>query len=119
MTIDEAILKALQGGGPVTVDAILKRFEAPVRGKLEKLRVRGVVMREGRGGPHRRFTFTLLRPDRAAKALGEKGGRLRAPANAASDVRPPAQGEGAQKRRRVFLKRSGYHFHSRRKQEKS
>jgi hypothetical protein len=73
MTIDQAILRALESG-PITVDEILRRLEAPVRTKLEKLRVRGVVMREGRGGAHRKFTFTLLHPDRAGTALKEKGG---------------------------------------------
>jgi hypothetical protein len=75
MTVDEVILKALEGG-PATVNDITKRFERLVRIKLEKLRVRGVVVREGRGGAHREFTYRLLRPDRAAKALNEKGGGL-------------------------------------------
>jgi hypothetical protein len=87
MTIDQAILRALESG-PITVDEILRRLEAPVRTKLEKLRVRGVVMREGRGGAHRKFTFTLLHPDRAATALKEKGG-LAPAVKAASDVRLP------------------------------
>jgi hypothetical protein len=34
MTIDEIILKALEGG-PVTVDDIVTRFKGPVRSKLE------------------------------------------------------------------------------------
>ena len=75
MTVDEVILKALEGGS-ATVNDITKRFERLVRIKLEKLRVRGVVVREGRGGAHREFTYRLLRPDRAAKALNEKGGGL-------------------------------------------
>ena len=75
MTVDEVILKALDGG-PATVNDIAKRFERLVRIKLEKLRVRGVVVREGRGGAHRHFTYRLLRPDRAAKALNEMGGGL-------------------------------------------
>jgi hypothetical protein len=73
-------MKALEGGGPVTVkevaEEITKRLEAAVRTKLNRLRVRGVVMREGRGGPHRQFTYRLLRPELAAKALREKGGGL-------------------------------------------
>ena len=60
MTVDEVILKALVGG-PATVNDITKRFERLVRIKLEKLRVRGVVVREGRGGAHRQFTYRLLR----------------------------------------------------------
>jgi hypothetical protein len=74
MTIDDMLLKALEGGGPATVDDVLKHFEMRVRIRLEKLRVRGIVLREGRGGPHRQFTYRLLRPDLAAKALSEKGG---------------------------------------------
>ena len=73
MKVDDFILSALEGG-PVTVNDITKRFEARVRMRLDKLRVRGVVLREGRGGAHREFTYRLLRPDLAAKALREKGG---------------------------------------------
>ena len=73
MTVDEVILKALEGG-PATVNDINKRLERLVRIKLERLRVRGVVVREGTGGAHRQFTYRLLSPDRAAKALNEKGG---------------------------------------------
>lgn len=62
MTVDEFVLRALERG-PVTVDDIIWRLETPVRIKLEKLRVRGVVIREGRGGRHRKFTFRLLHPD--------------------------------------------------------
>jgi hypothetical protein len=75
MTLDDILLKALEGG-PVTVKDIAKRFEKPLRIKLDKLRVRGIVIREGRGGAHRQFTYRLLRPDVAAKALSEKGGGL-------------------------------------------
>jgi hypothetical protein len=91
MTVDEIVLQALEGG-PVTVDDIIRRLENPVRIKLEKLRVRGVVIREGRGGPHRKFTYKLLRPDRATehsarreavshtlrKRLRKQGSRLKA-----------------------------------------
>jgi hypothetical protein len=79
MTVDEIILKALEGG-PVTVnmvaDEIAEYFICRVRVKLEKLRVRGIVVREVRGGAHRRYTYQLLRPERAARALSEKGGGL-------------------------------------------
>jgi hypothetical protein len=72
MTVDDILLKALEGGGPVTVNDILKHFERRVRIRLNKLRVRGVVVREGRGGAYRQFTYKLLGPDIAAKALGER-----------------------------------------------
>ena len=75
ITFDDVLLSALERG-PVTVNDILKHFERRVRIRLNKLRVRSVVMREGRGGAHREFTYKLLRPDRAAKALCEKGGGL-------------------------------------------
>jgi hypothetical protein len=65
MTVDDIVLRALQSG-PVTIDDIIRRIEKPVRMKLEKLRVRGVVLREGRGGAHRKFIYKLLRPDRVA-----------------------------------------------------
>jgi hypothetical protein len=74
-TIDGIILSALEGG-PVTVHDIAKCFEKRVRIRLDKLRVRGIVLREGRGGAHREFTYRLLRPDHAAKTLSEKGGGL-------------------------------------------
>jgi hypothetical protein len=79
LTIDEIILKALESG-PVTVnsvaDEIAKYFLCRVRIKLEKLRVRCVVVREGRGGTHCKYTYRLVQPDRAAEALREKGGGL-------------------------------------------
>lgn len=77
MTVDDVILSGLEGG-PVTVNDITKRFEIRVRVRLNKLRVWGIVLREGRGGAHREFTYRLLRPDLAAKAIGEKGGLARA-----------------------------------------
>jgi hypothetical protein len=75
ITIDDVLLSALERG-PVTVNDILKHFERRVRIRLNKLRVRGIVIREGRGGAHRQFTYRLLRPDLAPKALSEKGGGL-------------------------------------------
>jgi class 3 adenylate cyclase len=76
----DPILKALESGDPVTVNDVIKPFADRVRMRLEKLRVRGVVVREGRGRSHREFTYKLVRPDRAAKAIGETGGCLsRAP----------------------------------------
>jgi hypothetical protein len=71
-TIDDVILR-----GSVTVRDTAKRFEHRVRVRLEKLRVRGIVIREGRGGAYREFTFKMLRPELAAKALREKGGLAR------------------------------------------
>ena len=116
MTIDETILKALEAG-PVTVDAILRRLEGPVRRKLERLRVRGVVLRNGAGGPHRKFTFILLRSDPAAEALREKGG-LETPTELPAEVPSAAQAEGAgRKRRRTYLKITKYHFRRRREQK--
>jgi predicted ArsR family transcriptional regulator len=80
MTLDEVILRALEGGQPVTVNDVTTRFMVNVRNRvrtrLEKLRVRGVVVQEGRGGRNREFTYRLLRPDRFAKAISEKGGGL-------------------------------------------
>jgi hypothetical protein len=76
MTVDEVILEALESGCPVTVNDVTQRFMYRVRMRLEKLRVRGVVVREGKGGSHREFAYKLVRPDRAAKAIGETGGGL-------------------------------------------
>jgi hypothetical protein len=123
MTIDEIILKALEGG-PVTVDDIVTRFKGPVRSKLEKLRRRAVVLRGGKGGAHRKFTYTLLRPDRAAEALKEKGG-LAPAASAAKETRPlpgtlsDPVASAARQRRHAFLKRSSDHFRTRHKQKRS
>jgi predicted ArsR family transcriptional regulator len=84
MTLDDIILKALEDG-PITVKNIAERVERRVRVRLDKLRVRGVVVGEGRGGAHREFTYRLVRPDLAAKALGEKGGGLARAANVTAE----------------------------------
>jgi hypothetical protein len=76
MTLDAVILKALEGGKLVTVSDIVWRVELYVRHRLEKLRVRGIVCREGRGGTHREFPLKMLSPDLAAKALCEPCGSL-------------------------------------------
>jgi predicted transcriptional regulator len=73
MTLDELLLNALEHG-PATVKEIAKRLERPLRLKLNKLRVRGLVVREGRGGAHRQFTYRLVQRDLAAKALVSRGG---------------------------------------------
>ncbi len=88
MTLDEIIVKALEDG-PVTVRDIGKRFERRVRIKLDKLRVRGVVLRECKGGAHRPFTYRLPQPDVAAKALGERGGGLARVAKVTTERRSP------------------------------
>jgi hypothetical protein len=75
VTIDDVILKALEGG-PVTVNDITDRFIGRVRIRLEKLRVRGIVIREGKGRAHREFIYKLVRPRLARKAIGEAGGGL-------------------------------------------
>jgi hypothetical protein len=76
MRVDDVILRALGSGNPVTVNDVIKHFIPRVRMRLEKLCVRGVVVREGRGRSHREFTYKLVRPDRAKKAIGETGGGL-------------------------------------------
>jgi hypothetical protein len=76
MTVDEVILKALEGGQPITVNDVTRRFIVRVRMRLEKLRVRGIVVREGRGRAHREFTYRLVRPDRVVEAIRETGGGL-------------------------------------------
>jgi hypothetical protein len=83
MTVDDVILRALERGNPVTVNDVIKHFIPRVRTRLEKLRVRGVVVRKGRGGAYREFAYRLVRPDLASKALGEKGGGLAGTAKAA------------------------------------
>ena len=84
-TVDDIILSALEGG-PATVHDIVMHFEKRVRLRLDKLRVRGIVLREGRGGAHREFTYRLLRSDRATKALSEKGGLARRAAKVSPSV---------------------------------
>jgi transposase len=96
-TVDDVVLKALQGG-PATINDILKHFARRVRVRLEKLRVRRILTREGKGGSHREFTFKLLQPDRAAEALIEKGGGLaRAATRQRTEVAP-------KKKRRSFAR---------------
>jgi hypothetical protein len=65
-SIDEAVAKALEGGAPVTVNDIAerltRRLQSQIRSRLHQLRVRGLVIREGRGGPDREFTYRLRQP---------------------------------------------------------
>jgi predicted ArsR family transcriptional regulator len=70
MTLDDILLKALEEG-PVSVKDISKRVERRLRMKLDKLRARGLVLREGRGGVYREFTYRLLQRDLAARARQE------------------------------------------------
>ncbi|HEY6732622.1 MAG TPA: hypothetical protein VI256_02315 [Roseiarcus sp.] len=120
MTIDEIVLKALESG-PVTVNDIVTRFTGPVRSKLEKLRRHRAVLRDGKGGAHREFTYTLLHPNRAAEALTQKGGL----SLAAKETRPSRQlvsepvASVARQRRHSFLKRDSDHFRTRHKQKGS
>ena len=72
MTLDDILLKVLEDG-PATVNDIVERLEGRVRIRLNMLRARGVVICEGRGGAHREFTYKLLRPAVAAKAVRGKG----------------------------------------------
>jgi hypothetical protein len=124
VTVDYVILKALEGG-PVTVNDITKRFVSRVRMRLEKLRVRGIVIRENRGRAHREFTYKLLLPDLAAKALAEKGGGLSQAAKVRPEPPPLAQSEmlsaliagTACHQRRASLKKGSDHSRSLRKQE--
>jgi hypothetical protein len=75
VTVDEVILRALERG-PVTINDVTSRFICRVRMRLEKLRVRGIVVREGKSRAHREFTYRLVRPHLAAKAICEAGGGL-------------------------------------------
>jgi hypothetical protein len=76
VTVDDVLLEALESGEAITVNDVTKRFVDRVRMRLEKLRVRGVVIRDGRGGAHREYTYRLVRPDRLTTALVEAGGGL-------------------------------------------
>jgi hypothetical protein len=76
MTVDEIIVK-LPERGPVTVNGvaaeIAERFLHRVRMKLESCGCGGLSPRGQRG---RSYTCRLLRLDRGARALCEKGGGL-------------------------------------------
>jgi hypothetical protein len=72
----DGIVRALEGGQPVTVTDVTMHFMVRVLRRLEKLRVRGVVVREGRGGAHLAFTYRLVSPERVEEAISEKGGGL-------------------------------------------
>jgi hypothetical protein len=72
-TAPAAQVMAYPREGPATVNDIVERLEGRVRIRLNMLRARGVVIREGRDGAHREFTYRLLRPGVAAKAVREKG----------------------------------------------
>jgi hypothetical protein len=87
VTVDEVILKALEGG-PVTVNDVTNCFRGRARIKLEKLRVRGIVVRASKGRAHREFTYTLVLPRIAAKAIGKAGGGLSRGAKPTPDHSP-------------------------------
>jgi hypothetical protein len=59
-TIEEIILEELERG-PATVKGIAVRLQDRVRIQLERMRVHGSVLRDGRGGPHHEFIYKLLR----------------------------------------------------------
>jgi hypothetical protein len=77
MTLDDILLKVLEDG-PATLNDIVERLEGRVRIRLNMLRSRGVVIREGRGGAHREFTYKLLRPGAIAKGSARRRSRARA-----------------------------------------
>jgi hypothetical protein len=58
MNIDDILWEELECG-PVTIKELTARFERRVRDRRERLRVRGIVIREGRGGAHRQFTYRM------------------------------------------------------------
>jgi hypothetical protein len=95
ITLDDILLIALEDG-PVTVRDITKRVERRLRIKLDKLRVRGLVLRKGRGGTYREFTYELVQRELAATALREKGGCSHA--EKATPQRRPQQGDPLQSR---------------------
>jgi hypothetical protein len=74
-TGDVFILRALARGEPVTVSDVTGHFMIPVRRRLEKLRARGWWSEKAKAAP-REFKYTLIRPDRLAKAISDKGGGL-------------------------------------------
>ena len=76
MTLDDILLKVLEDG-PATVNDIVERLEGRVRIRLNMLRARGVVIREGRGGAHREFTYKLLRAGRCREGGPREGSRAR------------------------------------------
>jgi hypothetical protein len=70
MSLDDILLREL-GRGPGTVKEIADRLESRVRFRLDRLRVRSLVIREGRGGAHRQFTYSLLRPEPIERRISD------------------------------------------------
>ena len=66
-TIDDILWNVLEGG-PATVNEIVTRFERRVRIRLEQLRVRGLIDREGKSGAQTEFTYSLLKSGLAANS---------------------------------------------------
>jgi hypothetical protein len=58
MNIDDILWEELERG-PVTIKELTARFERRVRDRRERSRVRGIVIREGRGGAHRQYTYRM------------------------------------------------------------
>jgi hypothetical protein len=66
-TIDDILWNVLEGG-PATVNDIVARYERRVRIRLEQMRRRGLVDREGKGGAQSQFTYSVLRSGLAANS---------------------------------------------------
>jgi hypothetical protein len=60
--IDDIIMQELQRG-PATVKEITLCIERRVRYKLDGMRRAGIVIREGRGGAYREYTYKLWNQD--------------------------------------------------------
>jgi hypothetical protein len=73
MTVDDTILKALEGG-PVTVNDILKLFGRRVRIRLDKLRSRGVVWSERAEAARTGSSLTDCYVQTSPRRRTEKGG---------------------------------------------
>jgi hypothetical protein len=69
MTLDEILLKEL-ARGPATTKEIALRLERRIRDRLDRLRVRRLVLREGKGGPHRQYTYSVPRSPPIARMRG-------------------------------------------------
>jgi hypothetical protein len=67
--LDDILFKELQRG-PGTVRDLALRLQERTRHSLERLHVRGHIMRDGRGGPHRQYVYRI--PNRANRTKGKK-----------------------------------------------
>jgi hypothetical protein len=93
LKLDDCIWSALERG-PATVEEVAERMRTCIRDRLNRLRARGLIVRDGRGGHHHPFVFKIA-PRGAATTRAHHAGLL-------------ALGRKPQDKRREILRTMNY-----------